>query len=241
MARLAFKLLIALLVLGATGRAASSASSRSLEYVEKHLLTSLEYSQGGTIHYRGNVLLVPDSYLVLSFSGTPDRLLLTACFYSEERGEYLTELWMYGLDRSQAELVFDARKVLFSDELHGKRENLCYSTVSCSQATALYLQHWESGSTRVFKASGDEVKIEWPTTKPSDDGFCQVDFIRPIGWYTDPSDNNVLACLACGEGDSDPYILLYALESGELSMGPLGRLLGEIGGDLFIGFSNGDW
>jgi hypothetical protein len=47
--------------------------------------------------------------------------------------------------------------------------------------------------------------------------------------------------MAFEQGDEDPYILLYSLGTGEIELGPLNEVLGEIGVDLFVGFSNSEW
>jgi hypothetical protein len=91
----------------------------------------------------------------------------------------------------------------------------------------------DGGRTCVFDANGAEVEMDWPAAR--------VDLVRPIGWFYRPTGEPLLACMAADEGDDNPRMYLAALHSGKVEAGAINEVLGHIGRELFIGFSNMWW
>lgn len=204
---------------------------------------SEKYFVGGTIHYGGYSVSVPGDYRVLHVSAAGDRLLITACWATNTSSrfpEYRSELWMFDTHGPNGPLVFEDRQVLVTiDSYDGERKNLCYKTVNCLDATALFIDTYGGGRTLIFDASGNEVAVDWPTKKTGD-RRTRIDTIRPLTWIWKSGDHR-LACMVYAEGDTDPYMLLYSSNSGEIELGRLSEVLGVVGAEIFIPFSNDKW
>ncbi len=156
-----------------------------------------------------------------------------------ERGiKYQSELWVFKTHFPHRILNFADRQVLLSIESDdGMAKQLCYKTVNCLEATALFISCYEGGSTLLFDSLGNQIPVKWPHYKVGNTK-SPITTIRPITWYQDELGIEHLACMAYNEGDVNPYLLLYCLDSGELEMGPINEVLGRIGRELFIPFSN---
>ena len=201
------------------------------------------YVAGGDISYwaRDFSVTIPDTYRVLDIDGTHDRLLVTA--YSIQKADgihsvYRSEVWAFktGVDGVQSK-GFDDRQVLVSfTTSDGESKKLCLRTVSCKEATAVYVDGWEHGHTLLFDKNGVEVDIDWPRRKAPTDK-AGIDYIRPLTWIEDWSSDYKcrLVCWVSGHGDLDPFLAVLNWQTGEIEMESLKESFGSYGFDLLSG------
>lgn len=198
------------------------------------------HTSGGVITVAGRnlELRIPDKYKVLFVEDAHDRLLVTAYSILEEAGrrtKYLSEVWQFEMASQDIDsLSFDSRLVLVSlSMMNGERMQLCQQTVSCDEATAVYVAEWEGGRTLLFDRQGNSIDIAWPTNKV-EDGDCCLDFNRPIAWvgHSVVEPPRRLICYTHFHGDNDPYLFILDWESREFERISVNQAFGKFGHDL---------
>lgn len=198
------------------------------------------HTSGGVITVAGKnlELRVPEKYKVLFVEEAYDRLIVGAYSVLEDAGrrsKFQSEVWQFEMASQRNDsLSFSSRKVLVSlSMVNGERMQLCQRTVSCDDGTAVYVAEWEGGRTLLFDRQGNSIDIAWPTTKV-EDGYCCLDFIRPIAWIGQSVAMPPLrlVCSVHFHGDDDPYLFVLDWESRQFERISVKNTLGEFGYDL---------
>jgi hypothetical protein len=191
---------------------------------------------GGVISVsRGRAnLRIPALYNVIGIEEAPGRLLVTAYSIVDPASDwprFLSEVWLFPFSSPQPDsLAFESRRVLVSLESQmGEKRQVALFTVSCSGASAVYIDGWEKGRTLLFDKDGSQLPVEWPDRKPGEE--CCVDFIWPLAWLLEgPAER--LACRMNYHGDIDPLLLIYDLNAGTFEYQSMVEALGEFGSRL---------
>ena len=191
---------------------------------------------GGVISVSGgNVdLRIPAPYNVIGIEEASGRLLVTA--YSivdpaSDRPRFLSEVWLFPFSTPPADsLAFESRRVLVSLESQmGEKRQVALYTISCHEASAVYVDGWENGRTLLFDKDGGRIPVAWPERKTGEE--CCADFIWPLAWLLEaPAER--LACRMNDHGDLDPMLLIYDLNTGIFEFQPMAEALGEFGSHL---------
>jgi hypothetical protein len=192
--------------------------------------------EGGVISVSGGKvnLRIPSPYKVIGIEEASGRLLVTAYSMVDPVGDkplFLSEVWLFPFSSPPADsLAFESRRVLVSLESRmGEKRQVALSTMSCRDASAVYVDGWENGRTLLFDKDGDRIPVEWPDRKPGEE--CCVDFIWPLAWLLEgPAER--LACRMNDHGDVDPLLLIYDLNTGAFEYRSMAETLGEFGSHL---------
>ena len=183
------------------------------------------YQTGGTFHSRGIEVVVPETYKVLDTRCGSGRLLITALEVPADFAtvrEFRSEVWLFtNFPSRAARRTFEDRKVLVAvDSTTGEQQRWCAETVNCPQATAVYIQAWEGGTTRLFDSHGREIPLDWLAATRVRYGFLP-DRVRPLAWvsYRDEAGHSYrLVCEFHETGSQGSYFATYDLRDGAIDL-----------------------
>lgn len=194
---------------------------------------------GGSLRIDENTAIgIPDSLVVslVRNSGAGVYVVAGNARVSESGSlRYLSELWLFPpRDRGMEAPKFLDRKVLLSFKTrHGASQKLIQRVVTGPQAAAVQVNGWEWAQTVIFNNSGEQIDL--PREAIAEACACDPSYIQPLTWLSlgkERQEDEYLVCHVGEEGGLGPFVMLYRLSDGSVSVRSPQAAFGELGDAL---------
>jgi len=145
---------------------------------------------------------------------------------------FLSELWLFPpRGRSPEAPQYEDRKVLLSYRTrYGESQKLIRRIVTGPRATAVQVNGWESAQTVIFNNQGEQIDLLGEAIAEA--CACAPSYIQPLTWLRlgeERREDEYLLCRVGEEGGLGPFVMLYRLSDGTVSVLSPQDALGERG------------